>query len=303
MGVPKTSRTEGFFPFLAIGCLFVLFDGLALLVASPFEAAGVSVFENPDNPFNIVFLFLTMMVFTAIILVVSRFLRRLVVQGMILIAVAVNSFFVFYPLLALVIPDIWSLGVSLFSTALLITMLIRYPEWYVIDICATIVGVGTIAMMGISLNVSLVIILLIVLAAYDAISVYKTRHMIALANTVLELRSPVMLVIPKTRGYSQIKETKSLKEQLERGEERGAFVIGLGDFVFPGILAVSAFNNIEPNGFLVAISVLLGTLLGLIPLLASVARGKPQAGLPLLCSGAILAYFASTFILMGRVLV
>jgi len=160
-------------------------------------------------------------------------------------------------------------------------------------------SVGSIVTFGISLNILLVIVLLIGMAVYDAISVYKTRHMIDRADTVLKLKLPVMLVVPRIRNYSLIKETRSLKERLKEGEERNAFFIGLGDIVFPGILVTSTFYNITSNGLLIASSVMLGTLFGFILLMASVVKGKPQAGLPYLCSGAILGYLISSYLLFG----
>jgi presenilin-like A22 family membrane protease len=109
-----------------------------------------------------------------------------------------------------------------------------------------------------------------------------------------------MLVVPKTRTYSLIKETKGIKEKLEEKEEREAFFLGLGDIVFPGILVVSAFQNIQVNGLIVALFVMIGTLIGFAVLMSIVTKGKPQAGLPYLCSGAILGYFVSSYLLFGE---
>ena len=43
------------FPIVLMGFLFVLIQGLALLVVGPFGEAGMEAFENPDNPMNLVF--------------------------------------------------------------------------------------------------------------------------------------------------------------------------------------------------------------------------------------------------------
>jgi len=300
MNKSKRKGIEGIFPFLLMSSLFVLIDGLALLVTGTFEAAGVSAFENPNDPMDLVYFFVTMLVFTGVILLISRFRKRQTVHGIFLGAIGLSSFYVLYSLTDTVISELWSLGFSTVATIALIVMLVKYPEWYVVDACGIMAGVGSIAMFGISLNISLVIILLIGMAVYDAISVYKTRHMIDLADTVLALRVPVMLVIPKIRNYSLIRETKSLKEKLLKGEEREAFFIGLGDIIFPGILFVSTFYNIPGKGFLIALSVMAGTLLGFVTLMTSVVKGKPQAGLPYLSSGAILGYMVSSYILFGK---
>jgi presenilin-like A22 family membrane protease len=180
----------------------------------------------------------------------------------------------------------------------LIIILYLYPEWYVIDLCGIIIGAGAIAIFGISLGIFLVILLLIGLAIYDAISVYKTKHMIDLADTVMDLKLPVLLVIPKVKNYSLLKETKSLKEKIKDGEERDAFFMGLGDVVMPGILAAASIRFIE-NGLPIAVSVIIGTLIGFAVLMTFVIKGKPQAGLPCLCGGAIAGYIISSFLLYG----
>jgi presenilin-like A22 family membrane protease len=141
------------------------------------------------------------------------------------------------------------------------------------------------------------------MAVYDAISVYKTKHMIDLADTATDLKLPAMFVIPKNRDYSLTKDTKSLKEKIEQGEEREAFFLGVGDIVIPGILVVSAFTNLSSNGLIVALSVLLGTLGGFIALMAVAIKGKPQAGLPFLCTGAIIGYLLASYIVFGAIVI
>ena len=129
--------------------------------------------------------------------------------------------------------------------------------------------------------------------------------MIDLADTVMDLKLPVLLVIPKIRHYSLIKETKSLKEKLKENQERDAFFMGLGDIVMPGILVVSSYsfaisNNL--NGLLIAAGVMIGTLFGFSILMTYVIKGKPQAGLPSLCGGAIAGYIITSLLFYGRLI-
>jgi len=296
----KKREMKDIFPVFLMGGLFVLIHTLALLVTRPFEAADIGVFENPNDPMNIVYFFLTLLLFTVAILLIAKFWKKQLIQGIILGTTGFTAFYMFYPLLSLVVTEMWSLFLSVTAAAILVVTLVKYPEWYVIDICGIMIGVGAIGILGISLSIFLVIVLLIGLAAYDAMSVYKTKHMIDLADTVLYLKLPVILVIPKIRKYSLIKETKSLKEKLKEDEERDAFFMGLGDVIMPGVLVASTFHNITTNGLLIALSVMLGTLLGFVVLMTSVIKGKPQAGLPYLCSGAILGYLVSSYILFGE---
>jgi presenilin-like A22 family membrane protease len=285
-------------PVVLMGFLFIVIQGLALLIAGPFEAAGIKAFENPDDPMNLIYIFIILLAVTAVILLISKFWKKQLIQVIILFAIGYTSIYVFYPLLAIVIPDFISIILSITVAALLVFTLYKYPEWYIIDICGIIIGAGAIAIFGASLGVLLVIILLIGLAIYDAISVYKTKHMIDLADTVMDLKLPVLLVIPKIRHYSLIRETKSLKQKLKEGEERDAFFMGLGDVVMPGILVAASFHFID-EGLPIAFGVMIGTLAGFAILMTFVMKGKPQAGLPFLGGGAILGYLVSSYLKFG----
>src|SRR5436189_217630 len=153
------------------------------------------------------------------------------------------------------------------------------------------------------------ILLLIALAFYDAWAVYRTKHMITLADELTSQRLPILLVIPKKAGYS-FRQQKSLKEQVASGEEREAMFVGLGDLIIPGILAVSAFTfssaagrsflGVLPNG-IIAFGTVLGSLVGFMVLMRYVLKGNPQAGLPLLNGGALLGFIIASLLVYGTV--
>lgn len=300
MGKKKSADIREYFAVILMGLFFVIIHGLALLFTRTFQNENMEAFENPDNPLNIVYILVIMLVFTLAILIIAKYWKAKVIKFLILGAIGYTSFYVLYPLLGLIIPEelyVLSLVFSIILSIALVWVLVKYPEWYVIDLCGVIVGAGAIAIFGISLGVWLVLILLVILAIYDAISVYKTKHMIDLADTVMDLKLPVLLVVPKIRHYSLIKETKSLKEKLKDGDERDAFFMGLGDIVMPGILVVAVYISSSSNGLALAFSVLAGTLVGFAILMVFVMKGKPQAGLPCLCGGAIAGYLISGLIL------
>ena len=291
-----------------MGGLFVIIHGFALIVTTPFQEAGVTpAFEDPENPVNILIILTIMLIFTAIILIIAKFWKKKVIQYIILGAVGYTSFYAFFlPIFTLLFGNfsgLLSLIIALIGGIVLVVALFKYPEWYVIDITGIIVGTSAIVIFGISLSILLVLALLVFLAIYDAISVYKTKHMIDLADTVVDLKLPVLLVIPKVKGYSMIKEKKSLKEKLDEGGERDAFFMGLGDIVMPGILVVATYYyglSNDFNGLSLSLSVLLGTLIGFCILMTFVIKGKPQAGLPCLCGGAIAGYFIASYLFYGE---
>jgi presenilin-like A22 family membrane protease len=184
--------------------------------------------------------------------------------------------------------------------AILSILLFKYPEWYLVDLIGIFVAAGVTALLGVSIALLPLIVLLIIFAVYDAISVYKTKHMVSLADKVMEFKLPVLLVVPKKRGYSFIQQ-KGLKQQLDDGEEREAMFIGLGDIIIPGTLVISSFTFLPVEvGWLglgtnlwVAILTLVGILGGFSVLMQFVLKGNPQAGLPLLNTGAILGFVVS----------
>jgi presenilin-like A22 family membrane protease len=286
-------------PLFVMGGLFVLIDFLALWATGPFEASSTVAFGNPNDPWNLAYFFLVLIVFTVVILLVAKFWRKQAVKIIFLGAIALLDAYVFYSLLATVLSVGLSLGLSSAASAIILIVLVKNPEWYVIDVSGILSAFGAIALIGVSLSIPIVLVFLIVMAVYDAIAVYKTKHMIDLASTSLEQKLPVLFIIPKKRGYSFAKEVKSLKEKLRTGEKRDAFFVGVGDVVIPGILVVSVFCNLASSALLMAISVMLGTLAGFIALTAFVLKGKPQAGLPFLCTGAIMGYLLASYLIFG----
>jgi len=196
-------------------------------------------------------------------------------------------------------PDSFGWASLIFAiaiSAVLLFALVKSGEWYVINMIGLILAVGITAILGMSLGILPVMILLIIMAVYDAIAVYKTKHMVALAEGVVPMRLPVMFVIPNRRDFS-MDDLKDKGLTQREGQEREAFFMGVGDTVIPGILAVSASIYLpDTASFLltanlwVAVGTIIGGLLGYLLLLRYVMRGKPQAGLPFLNGGAILGY-------------
>jgi len=188
-------------------------------------------------------------------------------------------------------------------------LLVKFPEWYVVDAIGITTAAGVTAILGISFGTLPAILLLIALAFYDAWAVYRTKHMITLADELTSQRLPILLVIPKKAGYS-FRQQKSLKEQVDSGEEREAMFVGLGDLIIPGILAVSAFTfssavgrsflGVLPNG-IIAFGTVLGSLAGFMVLMRYVLKGNPQAGLPLLNGGALLGFIIASLLVYGTV--
>ncbi|MFQ5907229.1 MAG: presenilin family intramembrane aspartyl protease PSH [Thermoplasmata archaeon] len=298
---------------LALAGLLAAAHLVALLLAAPFLAADVQAFPDPNALTNALFYFVLILAFTAVILFLVRKRREGVLKYVILGAITITMLFVFSVPFALAfsfVPEPWASLAATQGTLLLAFglgyALLKYPEWWVVDATGFAVAAGVTAIIGISFGILPALVFLIALAIYDAIAVYRTKHMIALADAVTGLRLPILLVIPKSLPYS-FRAQAGLQEELDQGTERAAMFMGLGDIIIPGILVVSAFANLEPlvtslgvtSNLLVGLVTLVGTLLGFAVLMRFVLRGRPQAGLPLLNGGAILAYLLA-YVLLYR---
>ena len=210
----------------------------------------------------------------------------------------------------------WPTMAGILFALVLLILLIFHREWYVVNFAGIILGAGVCVMLGVTFVPTLAIIFMILAAIYDAWAVYKSKHMLDLADTMLDLKLPIMLVAPQEKGYS-FKDEGHTPIQQPRGDgvvsipnkkkvvKKEAMFMGLGDIIFPGMLVLSALQWLTEKGiafedaFAVAMTTLVGGLLGYIALMSFVARGRAQAGLPLLNGGAILGYVIGGMLIVG----
>ncbi|HKZ64427.1 MAG TPA: presenilin family intramembrane aspartyl protease PSH [Thermoplasmata archaeon] len=293
--------------------LLVVAQLAALALAPVFVLNTQPVFENPEDPLNSLVYILLILAFTGLILLVVRLRRGNIVKYVILGAMFFTMLLVFYLIFFILFAAAnspWADPLA-FLEAMVISgaltyALAKYPEWYLVDAVGVSVAAGVTAILGFSFAILPALLLLIGLAVYDAISVYKTKHMVTLADAATSQRLPIMIVIPRKRGYSFLRQ-KSIKQQIASGEEREAMFMGLGDVIIPGVLVVSSFVYLDRSvlvfgivgNLIVALMTLAGTVVGFAILMRFVMKGNPQAGLPLLNSGAILGYFSSYLVVFG----
>jgi len=111
---------------------------------------------------------------------------------------------------------------------------------------------GTGGMIGLELqSPELVAALLAVLAIYDFIAVYKTKHMVKMAEAMIESQTIIGLVIPSNM--------REFKEAVSNTQTRKKFVIlGGGDLAIPLMLATSFIPLGISKSIIVAAFALLG---------------------------------------------
>jgi len=274
----------------------------SILISLPVQAAGITAYEDPtaiENPFIFI---LILLVFTGFLLLLIKYGKKDWIAAIIGLSIFLTFVYIFWALVYAVIGESGFAQFIIVTLSILATVLLyKYPEWYVIDGLGILIAAGVAAIFGSSLVWYLVVLLLVLLAVYDAISVYKTKHMITLAEGVIDLKTPILFVIPKRRDYSFIRDGVG---KLDDGGERAAFIIGMGDLIMPSILVVSA--NVFLQGWrlfgiinIPALGAMIGSLAGLSVLLYFVSSGKPQAGLPPLNGGTILGFLVGWAVMMS----
>jgi presenilin-like A22 family membrane protease len=200
-------RTRVGIAVVATVCLFLTVQLGALALAPEFDQrGGSSVTENPDDPSNSISYVGVVLVATAVMLVLIKLGAEQVIRAIVLLTSGFLSYYVlavvlFKGLGGLVAPSLLFWG-ALGGAGLVFLGLLFYPEWYVIDAAGVLMGAGAAGLFGINFGVLPAILLLVVLAVYDAISVYGTEHMLTLAEGVMDLKIPILLVVPTSLSFS-----------------------------------------------------------------------------------------------------
>ncbi|WP_440990222.1 presenilin family intramembrane aspartyl protease PSH [Haloarchaeobius baliensis] len=267
-------RTRVFGAVGLVVVIFLLVQLGALSLVQPFEEQGRQVVENPNDPTNSIAYVGAILVATALMLLAFRYDLQWLIRGFIILTSGMLSWYVFAAFLS---PLVAAVPAALIAVGLLV-----YPEWWVIDASGVVMGAAAAGLFGISFGLFPAILLLTVLAVYDAISVYGTEHMLTLAEGVMDMKVPVVLVAPTTLSFSFREMGSAPDEEPADGDtgtpagdggqpegdaadadapdtdspdtddeagvtdqspmERDAFFIGLGDAVMPSIIVVSAVH-------------------------------------------------------------
>jgi len=301
--------------WLGLLALYVGAQTVGLILADPFRAAGLASDSNPQSVTAPLFIIALIVAAPLLILYVVRkkggpaTLRHLILVG-IASALYVTLFATFsvLPIGTYLPPPYaaelnldWALVLAGAVSASLYLALLTEPQWWVVDLVGFLAAGALIAILGISFAILPVFILLSALMVYDAIAVYQTKHMISLADVVVDMKLPILMVMPDSAGYDYT-AAPSLQEQ--RGQpvgERAALFMGLGDIVIPGALVASAFVWLPVHplilgvgaNLVVALAAMVGSLVGYGVLMRLVLRGNAQAGLPFLNGGALAAYIVA----------
>jgi len=243
----KESQRQFWKVFLIEGGLFFLTSFLSIV--SAFKLNQLVTEQKVYLPkislqdFIFSFLFVTFSVLIFVLYKKHEKLKEIIYKGLFLII----CFWGGMTVLNLWLPVFGSILIM----GILIILWIEMPLVFIHDLLIIFGLAGTASFFGLGFNPSVVVLILVLFSFYDFIAVYKTKHMILLAKDMVEKRVILGFIVPQKLGY--------FKENISKSKFNGNFLIlGGGDIVFPGLLAVS----LVPYGFLKALVVVIFSLLG-----------------------------------------
>ncbi len=193
----------------AVG-LFVIVQVGALALVPEFDASGYQPVENPQDPTNSLLYIAAIVVMTGFMLAAFRYELDWAIR---LLIIGVSAWLSWYVFAAFVPPLVAAIPAVAVAVGLLV-----HPEWYVIDAAGVLMGAGAAGLFGISFGLLPALVLLVFLAVYDAISVYGTEHMLSLAEGVMDLNIPVVLVIPLSLSYSLLDDDFAGASDVHEGD-------------------------------------------------------------------------------------
>lgn len=250
---------------LQLVALFLVTQVLALHVGSQLIAQDVKatvVNDNPEDVVNSVGLIAYILGFTGVLLVLIKFLKDKFVYYLMKI---IESLAIFGTSLIVFASFVDSIFVVFLSVFLVLARVVFSKNIWLRNFAGMLAVVGAGALIGVSLGVIPVIVFMVLLAVYDYIAVFKTKHMVTLAKSITK----------KNLAFTYAMPTKE-----------HTFELGTGDLVIPITFSVSllaAYSRYAfPYNFIPSILIIGAALGGLLATIAFSSRnvGKALPALP-----------------------
>ncbi len=270
---------------------FIIAQMLGLLTATViygdlFQNPYVDEFiitENTEDPLNAVYFFLYVLFGAVLIMLIIHFYQGdLLFRALEFIMISTSTSIVFYAAARLFYGYETSMAIGIGVGLLLAGLKILRPSLKNAAAIIATAGVGVV--FGISLGIVPVVLLLVLLSIYDFIAVFKTKHMVKMAEVLIKHDLAFTVSASLARGEPRFNE---------KGE-RNRIDLGTGDMVAPVIFEVSAL----PISPVAALFIGIGAATALILLMYFAMRKKVVLpALPPIVLGMVTAFILGA--LMG----
>ncbi len=256
---------------------FLLTQAMGIIVASDFLSQDITVSiinENKEDPVNAIALIVWILAFTGFFLFLMKFFKShkgllfRIMEGLAVFATTALVVDVFFP----------GIG-TMFGLLLVMERMAARENIWLKNAASVFAVTGAGSLIGISLGVFPVLVFICLLAVYDLIAVFKTKHMVKMAKAIVSENLAFTFTIP-TKEHS--------------------FQLGTGDLVIPLVFVVAVFSaaGLPFSAAVIPVAMIgSGSVLGLIGTLHICAEKKiALPALPLQTAYMAIAWLFSFFI-------
>ncbi len=268
--------------FFKIAILFVLTQALGIYAAYKFLSASSAIQPLKIEGFSIYELVIWLAFTVVFIFLITRF------------SLLGSVFFKIFLTLVIfsgvqAVLGIWFSDVI--STSITVLFLILFWSWsniFTQDLTMILTFSGIGAIIGLSLEPITAAFLLVILSFYDIIAVYKTKHMVKLAESMIRAKAIFGFIVPST--------FKHLKEPISNVRPGGEFMIlGSGDVILPLLLSASLVRFSLLQAVITSIFSVAGLFLMHLIFNNQKVR-RPMAALPPIAAVSIVGYLVSLLV-------
>lgn len=310
--------------------LIVQFSGLLLAtqVFSGVTYEALQGVQTVSSSFNALFFIAYIVIFSAIILIIFKVYKGdklfLLLEAAV---VLVSSFIVFLVAISALNGTAFeslfgSTPLVIFGAAIVLAaalVVLKYKNPRLRNVTAIISSVGVGLIIGVSFSFLAAMVFMVLLAIYDFIAVFITKHMIALGNMAIDKNLSFLVMINEVEAVPV--SSLSAKERQEFGKSKielkkqggmtkelvdsnmapiaARTALGTGDLAMPLMLAVAAYK-VHLN-FILSFVIIIGALFGLVITMLILRRYKRALpAIPPILFGigvALLVYFAATVLI------
>jgi len=271
--------------------MIVQFGGL-LIASLVYTTTPVSYITSPSSsssqvntPQQALWFFVYLIIATLAILLVFKIYHGNMLfslfEGFVIVTA---SFFVFATIIGYFAPNLSVSAVSIVSLLIAIALVLIKNKYHVLrNTVAIIASIGVGLVLGIDFGFAVAYFLVLVIAAYDYIAVFVTKHMLTLAkalssrNLAFLIGSTDVEVIPKNFfSKKELKEYEKYKKEIAKIKnpiikkliKQGKLPLisqvqlGAGDLGLPLMLAISSYKL--SFSYFIPISVIIGSTVGML---------------------------------------
>ena len=257
------------------GFIFLLTQFLGLLLAWRLLQIEEIKLAIETQPISIVQFLLAFALGTVIILLLIKFVKR---DRVFQIALQASIF-----LGALLFFDVWLPTLATVLLALAVALLRQYLPLIITHNLALVIALAGISTyVGIGFSAWHIMIIIAILAVYDVVAVFKTKHMVKMFTKLTQKGAAFSIIVPM--------KLKGLTGRLTKVKLDGSFsFLGTGDIALPLMLATAAWKM----GWQYSVAGVAGAFWGMMAMNIFQIKAKydkPLPALPPIGGGAALGF-------------